>query len=210
MILVVEHLAVRRSGRTILHGVELAISAGEVVGIIGANGCGKSTLLGAIAGVLPPADGRVIVAGASVWGTNAQRKAARGAIGYVPEGADPPGFLLGQELWSLCETARGAPPPSQALIDALGLAELATVRLERMSLGQRRRACLGAALIGAPPLLVLDEPDNGLDRARTAALIELVRAHAAAGGACAIATHDRELLAALGARSFELAMIQRA
>jgi ABC-2 type transport system ATP-binding protein len=74
-----------------------------------------------------------------------------------------------------------------------------------MSLGQRRRACLAAALLGPPALLVLDEPDNGLDTRRTDALVTLVRAHAASGGAALVSTHDRALLDAIGARLVTLA-----
>jgi ABC-2 type transport system ATP-binding protein len=200
VIATVERLVVRRGGRTIVDGFELAISPGETVGIVGKNGCGKSTLLMAIAGVLAPTDGRIAIGGASVWGATRERIRARKALGYVPEGADPPGFLLGGELWALCAASRGTAPASPELIDALGLDELRDVALERMSLGQRRRACLGAALLGPPELLVLDEPDNGLDAKRADALAELVRAHATAGHAAIVATHDRELLAKIGAR----------
>jgi ABC-2 type transport system ATP-binding protein len=195
-----ERLVVRRGGRTVLDGVELAVAAGELVGVVGPNGCGKSTLLACIAGVLAPHDGRITIDGASVWGARGDRLRARRALGYVPEGADPPGFLRAGELWALCATARGAPLPDLELRDALGLDELTELALERMSLGQRRRACLGAALIGPPRLLVLDEPDNGLDAARLAALVTHLRAHATAGGATILASHDASWLDQLGAR----------
>jgi ABC-type multidrug transport system ATPase subunit len=200
MICELDQLVVRRGGRTIVDGVSLAIEAGETLGIVGKNGCGKSTLLMAIAGVLAPHDGRVLIGGASVWGGSRERRRARKALGYVPEAADPPGFLLGGELWAMCAASRGTEAPSPSLIDALGLDELRELALERMSLGQRRRACLGAALLGPPDLLVLDEPDNGLDAKRSDALVELVRAHAAAGHAAIIATHDRGLLERANAR----------
>lgn len=204
VVLTVERLSVRRGGRVVLDDVSLVVGAHEIVGIVGPNGCGKSTLLGCIAGVLPARDGRVLVAGASVWGSRRDRTTARRALGYVPEAADPPGFLTGAELWTLCAAARGVSPPSRELRDALGLDELAATPLERTSLGQRRRACLGAALLGPPALLVLDEPDNSLDAARTDALVALVTAHAAGGGACVLASHDRALLERLGARVFDL------
>lgn len=200
MILRVERLRVKRGGRVILDDVELAASAGEIIGIVGKNGCGKSTLLMTVAGVLAPSDGRVLVADASVWGVQRERVRARKALGYVPEGADPPGFLLAGELWAMCAASRGTQPPSPDLIERLGLDELHDLALERMSLGQRRRACLGAALLGPPKLLVLDEPDNGLDASRTDALVTLVREHAAAGNAAVLASHDAALLDALGAR----------
>jgi len=204
MTLRVERLVVRRGGNTVIDGLDLEVAAGEIVGVVGKNGCGKSTLLMAIAGVLAPTDGRVLVAGASVWGSSRERVRARTAIGYVPEGADAPGFLRGSELWALCAAARGTAPPSPALIEQLGLDEVAELALERMSLGQRRRACLGAALLGPPSLLVLDEPDNGLDARRLDALAQLLRDHAASGHAAIISTHDRALLDQIGARVVSL------
>lgn len=200
----VARLVVRRAGRIIVDELALDVGAGEIVGLVGKNGCGKSTLLAAIAGVLEPSDGRITLDGASVWGTRAERQRARRALGYAPENADPPGFLLADELWALCATTRGALPPSQELRDRLGLDELRAQPIERMSLGQRRRTCLGAAFIGPPRLLVLDEPDNGLDAARLEALIALVTAHAARGGGCILASHDAALLDQLGARSVGL------
>ncbi|HEU0030848.1 MAG TPA: ABC transporter ATP-binding protein [Kofleriaceae bacterium] len=195
-----ERLTIRRGGRTIVDDMALALAPGEILGVVGKNGCGKTTLLSCIAGVLPPHDGRVLVDGASVWGSRRERQRARHTLGYVPEAADPPGFLLGTELWSLCAAVRDAGPPSQSLRDALGLDELRDVALERMSLGQRRRACLGAAFVGPPKLLVLDEPDNGLDIKRLDAIVTLIKAHADDGGATILASHDAALLDQLGAR----------
>ncbi|HEX2686052.1 MAG TPA: ATP-binding cassette domain-containing protein [Kofleriaceae bacterium] len=205
MTLAIEALWVRRGGRTVLSDLSLVVAPGEIAGVVGKNGCGKSTLLLCVAGVLAPHDGRITISGASVWGTHRDRLRARRALGYVPEGADPPGFLRGGELWALVAATRGSAPPSPELRDALGLDELREVAIERMSLGQRRRACLGAAFLGSPDLLVLDEPDNGLDGKRLDALVALLAAHAAAGGATILASHDAALLDALGARVVRLA-----
>ncbi len=202
--LLIERLQIRRAQRTIIDDLALRVEPGEIVGLVGKNGCGKSTLLAAIAGVLEPHDGRIALDGASLWGARDERSRARRNLGYVPEGADPPGFLLADELWALCATTRGALPPSQDLRDRLGLDELRAQPIERMSLGQRRRTCLGAAFIGPPKLLVLDEPDNGLDVLRLDALVRLVTDHAAAGGSCILASHDVVLLEQLGARTFAM------
>jgi ABC-2 type transport system ATP-binding protein len=204
-ILRVERLRVKRGGQAIINDTALEASPGELIGIVGKNGCGKSTLLMAIAGVLSPSDGRITIDGASVWGPSAERARARKALGYVPESADPPGFLRAGELWALCAASRGVRPPTTELIDALGLDELRDLTLERRSLGQRRRACLAAALLGPPRLLVLDEPDNGLDVRRLDALVNLLKAHAAAGQTALLATHDAALLEQLGARIVTLA-----
>lgn len=200
MTLVVDRVTIKRGARVVIDELSLRVDAGEIVGLVGANGCGKSTLLSCIAGVLAPRDGRVEVDGANVWGGSAQRARSRRAMGYVPEGADPPGFLRAEELWALCAASRGVATPDRALVDALGLDEVASLSLDKMSLGQRRRACLGAALLGPPKLLVLDEPDNGLDVKRLAAFVDLVTAHARAGGATILASHDAAWLDQLDAR----------
>lgn len=199
-----DRLVIRRGGRNVIDELELSVAAGECVGIVGKNGCGKSTLLMAIAGVLEPTDGRITIDGANVWGTTGQRQNARSAMGYVPEGADPPGFLLAGELWAMVAASRGCGGPGAALSEAMGLDELRELALERMSLGQRRRACIGAALLGPPKLLVLDEPDNGLDAKRAAALVDLLKAHCAENNSAIVATHDRELLERAGARVFAI------
>lgn len=216
-LLQVRSLAVRRGSRRVVSNVSLDVEAGEVVALVGENGCGKSTLMGAIAGLYRPREGQVLIDGQDVWGPSRQRQAARRALGYLPEGAEGGegaggaggsgshalGFLEGHELWALCAAARGAEPPSPALTTALGLTELADKKLGLMSLGQRRRAYLGAALLGPPKLLVLDEPDNGLDAARLTALIELLRAHRA-HGAVLLASHDPALVSQLEARVISL------
>lgn len=217
VLLQVRSLVVRRGPRRVLAGASLEVHPGELVALVGANGCGKSTLMGAIAGLYRPLEGQVRIDGHDVWGPSRQRQAARRALGYLPEGAEGGegaggaggsgshalGFLEGRELWALCAAARGAEPPSPELSAALGLAELADKKLGQMSLGQRRRAYLGAALLGPPKLLVLDEPDNGLDAARLAALIELLRAHRA-HGAVLLASHDPALVSQLEARVISL------
>jgi ABC-type multidrug transport system ATPase subunit len=203
--LAIDALSVRRGGRVVIDELTLAVTPGEIVGLVGKNGCGKSTLLMSVAGVLAPREGRIAIAGASVWGSHRDRLRARTALGYAPEAADPPGFLLGGELWALVAATRACPPPTTELRESLGLDELRDVAIERMSLGQRRRACLGAAFMGPPALLVLDEPDNGLDAKRLDALVALLKAHAAAGGASLLASHDAALLDALGARVIPLA-----
>ena len=207
MTLDVRDLGVRRAGRRVLGDITLAARRGELVALVGANGAGKSSLLAAIAGVLAPDRGAVLVGGASVWGAERERRRARRAIGYVPEAADPPGHLTGEEVLALCAAVKGASPLDPALrarllIEAGGA--IAVARIDRMSLGMRRRACLGAALVGDPAVLVLDEPDNGLDPGGVDTLVAVLRERAEAGAAVVIASHDEGLVDRLGARRVAL------
>ena len=199
-------IVIRRGRRVIVDRVSVTVAAGEIVAVIGDNGVGKSTLLSCIAGILAPASGTVLVDGESVWGARGMH--ARRQLGYVPEAADPPGHLTGAELWALVAATKQAPPPSDAVRSAFGLDELASLRLATMSLGQRRRACLGAAWIGSPRLLVLDEPDNGLDVARWASLVTALRAHGAAGGGAIVSSHANALVEQLGARLVTLPLLR--
>jgi ABC-type multidrug transport system ATPase subunit len=204
----VQGLGVRRAGRRVLADVALRVARGELVALVGPNGAGKSSLLGAIVGVLAPDRGAVRVGGASMWGAERERRRARRAIGYVPEAADPPGHLTGDEVLALCAAVKGAAPLDGAVRARLALetgGAIATARIDRMSLGMRRRACLGAALVGDPPLLVLDEPDNGLDPGGVDTLVAILRERTEAGAAVVIASHDAGLVDRLGARRVALA-----
>ncbi len=200
----VHNLVLRRGDRTVINGISLDVARHEIVTVVGPNGCGKSTLLASVAGVLAPVAGQITVDDCDVWGARKAQHAARCKLGYVPENADAPGFLTGGELAALAAAARGVAAPSANIVQHLGLDELARVRLDRMSLGQRRRAVLGAALAGPPSLLVLDEPDNGLDIARLTALTEVLRDFARNGGAVLLASHDHTFALRLGARMLPL------
>jgi ABC-type multidrug transport system ATPase subunit len=199
----------RRGGRLVVDDVSFTVAGSEVVALVGANGAGKSTLLAIVAGSLAPDRGWVANNGA----TSGRRR----QLGYVPEAADPPGHLTGGELLALAAALRdgatkgratkggnGAAPLDDATRARLGVDALAGQRIERMSLGQRRRVCLAAALVGAPSALVLDEPDNGLDADGLDALVEIISAATARNAAILVATHDPAVRSRLGARELHL------
>jgi ABC-2 type transport system ATP-binding protein len=139
-----------------------------------------------------------------VWGPRKERVRARGRLGYVPEAADPPGHLSCDELHALVAAVKSAPLLGPELRARLGLTDLGGHRIDQMSLGQRRRACLGAALIGDPAVLILDEPTNGLDVGGVETLIDLLRSRLAAGTTLLVASHDVDFLDAVGALRLRL------
>ncbi|MBK9034570.1 MAG: ATP-binding cassette domain-containing protein [Myxococcales bacterium] len=192
----VRGLGKRRGARWVVDEVSFAIAPGEIVALIGGNGAGKSTTLAMIAGALAVDRGWVAIAGAT--------SGARRRVGYVPEGADPPGHLTAAELWALVGGLRGGATLAPEVHAALALDAVADRPFAKMSLGQRRRACLAAALIGAPPALILDEPDNGLDATALTAMAALLTAAAAAGAGVVIATHDPAVHTGLAARTLTL------
>ena len=154
-------------GTTALRDVSLALGAG-LVGLVGANGAGKTSLLRVVSGLLAPSAGRVLVGGR---GAVAHRIAH--GIGSIPEGQRLPPYLTVAQFLAGLRRAAGSPPATKeetAIADAFALQDLAARPLPALSLGQRRRVELAAALIGDPDLVVLDEPTNGLDPLAMAAL----------------------------------------
>jgi ABC-type multidrug transport system ATPase subunit len=177
----VAHLSKRLGGTQALDDVSFDHDVG-VLAILGENGAGKSTLLQILVGLIRPDSGLVTLAGRTVADS-------RHALGFVPEAADPLPFLSVYELLSLVAAVKATPLLEEA-IDALGLRALLDQRIGTLSLGQRRRACVAAALTGRPWLLVLDEPTNGLDAEGTETLARTLERHVAGGGTAVVATHD--------------------
>jgi ABC-2 type transport system ATP-binding protein len=196
----------RRSYRTVraLDGVSFSIERGELVGYIGPNGAGKSTTVKALSGVLVPDAGRCEVSGRVPW---------RDRIAHVAE----IGVVFGQrtQLWwdlpvvesfELLRDIYRVPPARYAraraqMIDLLDLAPLLDVPVRQLSLGQRMRADLAAALLHAPAILFLDEPTIGLDAVSKLAVREFVkRLNREDGVTVILTTHDMDDIEALCTR----------
>jgi len=165
------------------------VGAGEVVGLLGPNGAGKSTILECLAGLLP-ADGGVVHADGRPL-----PPAARGAaLFYLPDGTAPWGDeTVGQVLdlvaatWDTPADAQRAWAADAAI--ALGIDELRHRRVGALSKGQRRRVLVALALLVPRPLVLMDEPFDGLDLRQTRAAIALFRRVAAGGRSLLVSIH---------------------
>ena len=153
------------SGIEALRGVSLAVGAGEMTALIGPNGAGKSTLLNCISGLVAPTRGAIRFAGQDLAGNAAHRIARHGLL-HVPEGRQILGDLSVIENLRLGETARAGRAATHGLDDIYALfpilAERAQQRAGSLSGGQQQMLAIGRALMGAPRLLLLDEPSLGL------------------------------------------------
>ena len=157
---------VKRFGTTrALAGVDLAIDAGTIVGLLGPNGSGKTTMVRILTTLLQPDEGTATVAGCDVLNDAAQ---LRSKIGLAGQYAAVDELLTGREnlelvgIWyhlSRKESRRRA----QDLLDRFGLADAADRIVKTYSGGMRRRLDIGASLIARPPVVFLDEPTTGLD-----------------------------------------------
>lgn len=196
----VDGLAVELAGEPVLRDVRLTVAPGEVVALVGANGVGKSTLLRCLAGLQPPTQGRVQVLGAPPSDTAAFW---RDVALMAEEPAWYPGLSAGEHL-ELMRAVHDEPRMSvEAALEMFGLAERADVPPANLSTGQRQRLALAAALLRPSVLLLLDEPERGLDAEFRRRLGVLTLEYTSAGGTVVMATHD-PLLATTG-RRLELA-----
>ena len=146
-------LRVDRGGATVLHDLTLSIDGGVVTGLLGPSGSGKSTLIRSIVGVQVVAAGDVCV-----LGLPAGAPALRSRVAYVTQAPSVYGDLSVRENLTYFARVLGAPPASvEAVIERVGLADMAAHLVGRLSGGQRARASLATALLNDPDVLVLDD-----------------------------------------------------
>ncbi|MBP6189730.1 MAG: ABC transporter ATP-binding protein [Azonexus sp.] len=145
-----------------VNDVNLTIGAGELFGLIGHNGAGKTTLFKMMLGLLPATSGEIRIGGELVRG--AAFREVRRSIGYLPESLALYDNLSGLETLHFFARLKGADRATcPALLEQVGLADAASQRVRNYSKGMRQRLGFAQALLGAPRLLFLDEPTNGLD-----------------------------------------------
>ena len=179
---------------TVLNGVDLRLDASEFLALIGPNGSGKTTLLKCLAGILAPQRGRVLIGGHDLA---VDAAAAKACLGFAVDPTLLPGLLSGRQCLELFAAARGlpqVPADTLALAEALNFARWLDRDVQDYSLGTRQKLGILLGLVGTPPLIVLDEPMNGLDPQSAYALkqhlVRLTREH---GCAVLLATHALEV-----------------
>jgi ABC-2 type transport system ATP-binding protein len=148
------------------------VGPGEVVGLLGPNGAGKSTLAKIACGLVRPSSGTCEVAGHP-----AGTLPARAAIGYLAEHFRFPGWASAEEVLALHQRlagSEGGGGERAELLELVGLAEAARVRVASMSKGMQQRLGIAQALVGEPRLLLLDEPTSALDPAGRRVVRELL------------------------------------
>lgn len=174
--------------QTILQPVDLTLKRGRILALCGGNGAGKSTLLRMIAGISKPSKGRVRVAGLE-W--KQDRKAYANRIGYMPDDFQFGNALSAQETLLFYASLRGVPRQrAMQLLRAVGLEQVLHKPVSAFSKGMRQRLLFAQSMLAKPPLLVLDEPTNGLDPYWTEAFAELVKKARSEGQSVVFSTHQ--------------------
>jgi heme exporter protein A len=189
----------------VLAGASLSLAPGELALLKGPNGAGKTSLLRALAGLLPLAAGRVRVTGPGVEAPDHSAARRRHCIYAGHADGVKAAMTGGEHLAFWRDLYRAAPARLDAAVAALDLDSFVQRRAGALSAGQRRRLGLARLLVSDKPVWLLDEPTAALDATSAARILDLLAAHARAGGAALIATHDRLALAEARAYAVEAA-----
>ena len=183
-------------GRPIVREVDLAVDSGEVVALLGANGSGKSTLVKAIVGLHPLATGRIALFGTPLPGFGSWER-----LGYVPQRSSAAGGVPATvaEVVGAGRLSRRRPfaPARRAdrlavqhALEAVDLADRAGHQLSTLSGGQQQRVLIARTLAGEPDLLVLDEPNAGVDLANQRAIAATLAGLAGQGATIVVVLHE--------------------
>jgi len=185
-VLTVEGLTKKFGSRSVLADVSFTVGAGEVLGLIGPNGAGKTTVLECLAGLLPTNSGTF-----KYHGNPLSARGRKETLFYVPDGILPWAQQTVKWLLTFFERLYSqAPEKLAALAGPLRLEEIARSRVATLSKGERKRVLLAVGLLTSQPLLLLDEPFDGLDLRQTRDVMTLLRSETTTGRTLFVSIHQ--------------------
>jgi ABC-2 type transport system ATP-binding protein len=201
-VLTVDRLAKSFGARHAVRGVSFTVARGETLAFLGPNGAGKSTTLRMIAGFLEPDAGDATINGSSIL---TDRTRAQLSLGYLAEGAPLyPDLSVIDFLGFLARThgfdRKAARAAIERVAEDAAIKDVLSRPIETLSKGYRRRVALAGAIVHDPPVLILDEPTDGLDPNQKIAMRSLI-ARMAADKAILISTHQLDEVEALCSRA---------
>jgi len=186
--------------RAVLREIDLEVRPGELLALMGRNGSGKTTLLRLVAGLHRSMSGQALLEGQDTARMHPADIAQ--TVGYLPQNPSSLFFAetLGAELAFTRKHQKSRTHDPLETLAQVGLAHAIERNPRDLSGGERERAALAAVLVGAPRVLLLDEPTRGMDAARKRALAGILQSLRREGVAILLATHDVELVAETATR----------
>jgi ABC-2 type transport system ATP-binding protein len=183
----IESLSKKYGGRTVVDNVSFTARPGRVTGFLGPNGAGKSTSMRMMVGLTRPTAGRATISGRRF--TDLPNPGLE--VGVMLDASAQHAGRTGREILTLAQQLMGLPPRRvPEMLELVGLSETASdQRVGGYSLGMRQRLGIAVALVGAPSVLILDEPANGLDPAGIRWMRDLLRGYADNGGTVLLSSH---------------------
>lgn len=171
-------LSMHFGGRLVVDGISFTVEPGTVAGFLGPNGAGKTTTMRLLTGFLRPVSGTALICGHDI---GRAPRAAQACFGYLPEAATGFPNLTVREFLTYCGEARGVRGGAlKAAIDRvcgrIALGPALETRMKELSKGWRQRAWLAQAIVHDPPVLIMDEPTDGLDPNQKLQVRQLIRA----------------------------------
>lgn len=190
------YLVKRFHGITVVDDATFVVRPGDVIGYLGPNGSGKTTTARMLTGLLEPSSGKVIFEGRDIAD---DLIGYRRRLGYVPEEPQLYSFLSGREYLELVGRLRGLSAglldkKIPALLELFGQSAAADQSISSYSKGMKQKILISAALLHDPDVLILDEPDSGLDVTTTLVLRHLIHQLAGQGKAILYSSHVLELV----------------
>ncbi len=202
----VKNLKKRFGAVEAVKGISFRAGKGEVLGFLGPNGAGKSTTMRMITGFLPPTGGTAIICGHDVAKDPVE---AKKCIGYLPESAPSYRAMTVEDYLRFVAEIRGfrgseARDRVAAAIEKSRLGSVSRKTIETLSKGYRQRTCFAQAILHDPPVLVMDEPTDGLDPNQKFTVREMIR-EMAAEKTIVVSTHILEEVDAVCTRAIVIA-----
>ena len=199
-ILNAEGLVKSYSRRRVVDGVNLQVSAGEIVGLLGPNGAGKTTTFRMICGMVKPDSGSVFLSGENVTRWPMYLRAREGGMGYLPQQSSVFGKLSAEDnlrgiMQMLGFNRKKQRTRVEELLDQFQIAHIRKTAAGKLSGGERRRLEIARCLVSEPKIIMLDEPFAGIDPVTVQSIQEVIRELAQNGIAILITDHAaREIL----------------
>jgi heme ABC exporter ATP-binding subunit CcmA len=187
-----QHITKRFGLRTVLRDVNLQIAAGETVVLFGANGAGKTTLLRILSTLSRPSRGSLEIDGIDVAIAAESARARIGVVAHQPYLYESLTAEENLRFFARMYDVTDAAERISACLRMVGLESRARDRVDTFSRGMQQRLALARAILHRPALLLLDEPDTGLDPEGIGVLGEIVAGHRLSGGGALLTTHDLE------------------